>query len=1128
MDFKRLNTIGGWAVFLVAITVYVLTLEPTVSFWDCGEYIATSNKLEVGHPPGAPLFMMLGRVFSAFVPVESAAWAVNFLSALSSAFTVLFLFWTISAIGRLMAMRIASREGISSAREALEKGAEAVTLTAGQNIAILGSAAIGALAYTFTDSFWFSAVEGEVYAMSSMFTAITFWAIFRWERAADEPHADRWLILIAYLIGLSIGVHLLNLLCIPAIAYVYYYKKFTPSTQGFIITGVVSVVLLGLVQNVLIPGLVSMASGFELFFTNSMGLPFNVGTIIYAALILTFIIGGIKLSHSLGRPKLATGILCFTVLVIGYSSFGMILVRSNANTPMDQNNPENTIRLLSYLEREQYGSWPLLYGQYFNTPLDPEKPYVDGNPVYFKDEENGKYSIADDRKGGVPNYDKEFCGFFPRMWRSEPNRKTGYISWTNFKGSPKKSRTRNPDGSYKTIYKPTFGENMSFFMQYQIGWMYWRYFMWNFSGRQNDVQGHGGVLNGNWQTGLDFIDEARLGPQDEMPYDMGKNKGKNSFYLIPLILGLLGMIYHFIKDSRYAFVTLMLFLFTGLMIVIYLNQGPFEPRERDYAFAASFYAFAIWIGLGVYAIYDFAVNGNWKDFGRVMGIAVGTGAFIFLLELMMDNSHYFSTSVLWMVLVGGAMLAIAKLVAQNAKGVAVAGIAILLALPAPVLLAMDGWDDHDRSNRTTAWAMARNYLDSCAPNAILFSMGDNDTFPLWYLQEVEEYRTDVRVVNLSYLGIDWYIDQMHRRAYESAPLPLSLQPEQYRQGTRDFVVIDNTRNKDELHVDAKRLMSFIANPQNVIPIGNGDKEQFIPTRHFSIPVDADKVIELGVVSPDKRSQIVPEVRWSMSAGKRILSKSEMVILDLLANNDWERPIYFTTTIGRDGYFALTDYFQIDGFCYRLVPIKNTQPSGQLLGSVDTKILGPNLMEKFEWGNVDTDTTLYLDHTNTRLLGNIRMYFLQLAEAYAAEGKNEEAIRVLDHCLEKLPGSVISFNYIANRFCQVYYQLGEIDKGNALAIELLEAHAEKMEYYLTFDAKHQQTFVQDFRMQFTILNDLYERTAKPFLGEDVMTKTPARFADNGFEKAGESVTWAERYKTIEGKYAVQLGMLKLDQ
>lgn len=1101
MNFKTLNNYIGWAIFAVAITVYSLTIEPTVSFWDCGEYIATSNKLEVGHPPGAPLFMMSGRLISSFVGPENAAVAVNFLSALSSAFTILFLFWTISAIGRLMALRTAKVNGDENPSES--------GFDTAQLIAILGSAAVGALAFTFSDSFWFSAVEGEVYAMSSMFTAVTFWAILRWERVADEPHSDRWLVLIAYLVGLSIGVHLLNLLCIPAIAYVYYYKKFDHTPTGWILTGVISVVGLGIIMNVIIPGLVSLASGFELFFVNKFGLPFNSGAIIYALILITIIVFGLRFAHRAGKPMLATGLLCLTTIIIGYSSFGMILVRSNANTPMDQNNPEDTIRLLAYLNREQYGTWPLLYGQYFNTPLDAEEPYVDGSPVYFKDEVNGKYSVADDRKASVPNYDRDFCGFFPRMWRAEKQRKDGYRAWTDFKGQ-KKQRMRDngtplldAKGLPVFINKPTVGENLSFFFGYQIDWMYIRYFMWNFAGRQNDTQGHGNKLHGNWLSGISFIDEQRLGPQDNIPKAL-ENKANNKFYLIPLILGLIGMVYHFVRDTRYAFITLMLFLFTGLAIVVYLNQGAYEPRERDYAYAGSFYAFAIWIGLGVYALFDFAVNGKWQEYVMPAGIAGGTAVFILLVQWLAGTDFGFGFTLLYIVVIGGGLFALMRALGDSMKGnrTAIAGIALAIGMSAPILMGVQGWDDHDRSNRYTARAMAINYLGSCDQNAILFSMGDNDTFPLWYMQEVEGYRTDVRVVNLSYLGIDWYIDQMQRRAYKSAPLPLSLKPEQYRQGTRDFIYIDNSQNTNEVAVDAAKLMAFIRDDGNKVGLQGGNFVNYIPTRHFKIPVDREKVVANGTVTPDKKNQVVSELTWSVGEEKRILSKSEMVILDILAHNNWERPIYFTTTIGRSGYFNLTKYFQVDGFCYRLVPIANNSQEGQLLGSVNTKVLGPNLMEKFEWGNIDTDRSIYLDHTNTRLLGNIRMYFLQLAEAYLKEGKTQEAINVVDHCIEKLPGDVIAYNYIANRFAELYFNTGETEKGATLAAELFTQHYETLNYYLRFENDKLKTIENELRMEYSILGNLHDR---------LQSKMPEDL----------KVQWTEQYNAVSDLYIAKM-------
>lgn len=1015
-NFSFLNNIGGWFVCIIAAIVYFMTIEPTVSFWDCGEYIATSYRLEVGHPPGAPLFMMIGRVFSAMVSPEEAGRAINMLSATCSAVTILFLFWSITYI----------------ARKYIGKTAE--TLTPANIVAILGSGLVGSLAFTFSDSFWFSAGEGEVYAMSAMFTAVTIWALFKWDEQADEPHSDRWLVLIAYLIGLSIGVHLLNLLCIPAVGFVYYFRKWEkPTTVGILVTGVISVLVLGLVQNAIIPGIVYLSFLFEYFFVNDIGMPFNSGSIIYAVFLIGLVIGGLYWAHKAIKPKMATAILSFAVLVIGYCSFGMILVRSAADPPMDQNDPENAIRLLSYLNREQYGSWPLLYGQYWNTPVID---YEDGTPVYYKNEELGEYSIADERKNSVPVYDPEFMTMFPRMWRTEPAKVEAYKSWSNYVGTPI-PRMDPRTGQTTLLNKPTFGENMKFFFKYQFNWMYWRYFMWNFVGRQNDTQGHGGPLDGNWVSGINFIDEARLGPQDK-PEVLQRNKGNNEYYFLPFLLGLLGFVFMMERDYKWGLVVFLLWLMTGIAIIAFLNQGPLEPRERDYAFAGSFYAFAIMIGLGVTALYYYL-----------------------------------------------------RKVFEKQKMVGAIGVTVVMLFAVPGIMAKENWDDHDRSGRYTARDMAKNYLDACAPDAILFSMGDNDTFPLWYVQEVEGYRTDVRVVNLSYLGIDWYIEQMQRKVYKSERLPLTLKIDQYRQGTRDFIPIIPKSPYQGNNVRVDQLLQYVLDEDKKEMMGNNELMNILPTRGFKIPItdqDKQRIIQNGVVKPEDAGKIVNSLEWKLRGGKRFLSKADLVMMDILAHFNWERPVYFTTTIGRDGYFGLEEYFRLEGFAYRLVPIYNKKT--ELTGSVDTDILYENLMEKFQWGGIE-DPDIFLDHTNTRLLGNIRLYFAQLAEALEKEGDTQRAIAVVDRIFEKLPGSTVEHNYVSNRLVALYYRLGEKEKADKIIKEMYEEYFTKVEYYLSFETADIRRFKDKMQYEMSILNNLMD-TTKDYVDADYGVSVKDRF------------------------------------
>jgi hypothetical protein len=985
MNYNKLNNIVGWLVFGIAAFTYLSTIEPTTSFWDCGEYIATAYKLEVGHPPGAPLFNILGRFFTLFADSAHAAQMVNSLSALMSAFTILFLFWTITALGRKIWNHSGEKE-----------------MSTGTILTILGSGIVGALAYTFSDSFWFSAVEGEVYASSSFFTAIVFWAILKWEIVADEKGSDRWIIFIGYMIGLSIGVHLLNLLTIPAIVMVYYFRKYPYTRKGFFTALIIGIFSLGFVQGGLIPGIAGFAAKSELLFVNTFGLPFNSGTIIYFLLIIGAIIGGLRYTAKNNKAFANTLILSFTFLIIGYSTFFTLIIRSQANPPMDENNPENAVTLLSYLNREQYGDWPILYGQYYNAPLDPAQPYKDGKPVYTRDDASGKYIITQDRKNSVPNYDPKFCTIFPRMWDDQGSHVSGYKDWADIKGTP--VQTMNNQGEPTTIMRPTFGENLKFFFKYQVGHMYGRYFMWNFVGRQNDLQGHGGILKGNWMSGVKSVDSIRLGNQERLPKSMTSNKGMNRFYFLPLILGLIGLFFHFKKDKSDAFVILLMFIFTGLSIIVYLNNTPYQPRERDYGYVGSFYAFAIWIGLGVYSIQDFLKN-KLKNANLSAILATITGLIM-----------------------------------------------------APTLMAKDGWDDHNRSNRYTARDFAYDYLNSCAQNAILFTNGDNDTFPLWYAQEVEGIRTDVRVVNLSLSNTDWYIEQMRRKAYDSDPVPMTLTADKVRQGTRDYVPI---YTNPQLGLDTNRfynikeLLDFIASEESSkkLPTQGGQELNYLPTNKVFIPVDSATVVNNGTVPKYLADKIVKGgIPWTIN--KSYIMKNDLLIFDILATNNWKRPIYFAITVGDDAYMDLQDYFQIEGLTYRLVPIKNNNYDGQT-GRVLIDKMYDNLMNKFHWGGMETPG-IYMDENNIRMTMNLRNNFARLAEELLKYNEKEKALKVLDKCMMVMPKENIPYNYFMLPIVECYYKAGETTKGNKLAQELADIYTDDMQFYLTLKGKDSES------------------------------------------------------------------------
>jgi hypothetical protein len=883
------------------------------------------------------------------------------------------------------------------------------------------------LAYTFSDTFWFSAVEGEVYGTSSLFTALVFWAILKWENEADEAYANRWIILICYLIGLSIGVHLLNLLAIPAIVFVYYFRKYDSSRNGILAAAGISIFLLAVIIWFIIPGLVVAASWFELMFVNGIGLPYNSGVIIYAIALTGGVSYGIIYTYRHKKIVLNTVLIGLSVIVIGYSSYAMTVIRSSANPPMDQNNPDNVFSLLSYLNRDQYGSRPLGYGQYYNAPLDEATPYKQGNPTYIM--KNGRYEIAEYRQ--VPNYDSRFCTIFPRMYSSNPDHVQEYKNWGGIKGTP--IQTTNRQGESETLLKPTFGENLQFFLGYQVGFMYLRYFMWNFSGRQNDIQGQGGILNGNWITGINALDSIRLGDQDNLPPTIGDNPGKNAYYMLPFILGLLGMFFQYQsgKKGKQDFsVVMLLFFMTGLAIVLYLNQDPLQPRERDYAYAGSFYAFAIWIGLGVLAIYDLL-----KRFSKATVSAVAA--------------------------------------------------TLLTFFAVPVLMASQNWDDHNRSGRYTARDFGGNYLKTCAPNAIIFTNGDNDTFPLWYAQEVEGIRTDVRVVNLSYLQTDWYIDQMRQKYYDSDPLPIKFTRDQVVQGTRDVVyVLDQLKRP----VNLNEALEFIRSEDPGSKLQQAENASFVPTRQLYYPVDKSAVLATGTVSAKDDSLIVDKIDINLSGN--YLSKDEMIILDIINNNKWKRPIYFAVTVGRDKYVNLQEYFQAEGFAYRFVPVRTKVKEGQI-GRVSSAIMYDNIINKFKWGNMN-DPKVYLDENNIRMSMNIRNNFVRLADQLVVEGKTDSAVAVLDRCNELVPNKKVPFNYFNLLMAETYFKAAQYDmhkigkdiaslevnmmpaamkKGSEVVRQMADNNEREILYYLSLDPKFRDSVSEDLQRSFYLLQQL---------------------------------------------------------
>ena len=1006
MNYKKLNTIVGWLVFAIATATYFLTIEPTTSFWDCGEYIATSVKLQVGHPPGAPFFQLMGNLFGQLASAaEHQALMVNALSALSSSFSILFLFWTITALS----------VKILGGKDKLDNASI---------IAVLGAGAVGALAYTFSDSFWFSAVEGEVYAMSSFFTAAAFWAVLKWEQAVDEdPNANRWLLLIAYLVGLSVGVHILVFLTIPAIAMIYYFKKFPKTTRnGFIIANASSIGILAIVFAFIIPMVLRLFSTLEITFVNTIGLPFHSGTIAASLILIGAVVFGLTWSKKQDKPLVQQSILAVMLIVLGYSTFIILAIRSNANTPIDENNPEDAMSLLAYYNREQYGDWPVLYGKSFNAPYDRNDPFSDGKPVYqrgyavmkgpkqvtafkLKSEAeayvaekggnltiDGKYLMTDDKKASKPNYDPKYQGFFPRIWNDDPQYKQNYLKIVGITDENKPI---------------TFAQNVKFFFEYQVGKMYWRYFMWNFSGRQNDAQHRYEMSKGNWITGIGFIDAMRIGNQENLPDHMKNDPSRNTYFMLPFLLGVFGLWYQYKKNNKDAWAVTLFFLLTGLAIVVYTNHKPFEPRERDYAFVGSFYAFAIWIGIGALGLWDTLRSKMNPQVASYLVIAV-------------------------------TMVAV------------------------PVRMAAENWDDHDRSNRYTARDIAKAYLDSCAPNAILFTNGDNDTFPLWYVQEVEGYRTDVRVVNLSLLNTDWYIDQQRRAAYDGESVPFSFDWNQYVQGTRDVLYYRDLGVKGRW--DVKDFVKFTKRDDSQVKFKTGGNKELplYPQKKLRISIDKEAVLANGVVDAADSSKIVDYIDWDWKSN--VITKRDLMVIDLIANNDWTRPIYFSITVGNSpkSYFWLNDYFQLEGMAYRFVPIYHkSAASGIDYGKVDTDIMYDNLVNKFSYGNMELPE-VYLDETNRRLSYNLRTIFGRLANEFIAEGNNAKAVEVLDFAMEKMPTEKFGYNYFLFGVIDAYYRAGAVDKARDLTNAFAQHLDDELNYYASFSREDKRRAQQEWQ------------------------------------------------------------------
>ena len=1083
-QYKLVNNLTGWITFLIAATVYLLTIEPTASFWDCGEFITTGYKLEVGHPPGAPFFMLMANFFTQLGGSPSeAARMVNCMSALMSGACILFLFWTITHLVRKLVIK------------------DENNITRGQLITVMGSGLVGALAYTFSDTFWFSAVEGEVYAFSSLFTAVVFWLILKWEDVADEPHSDRWLILIAYLTGLSIGVHLLNLLCLPAIVLVYYYKKVPDANaKGSILALIGSMVLVAVVLYGIVPGIVKVGGWFELLFVNTLSMPFNSGVIVYVVLLAACLVWGVYESYTerdklrmalsfvltiamLGIPfyghgassvvigliviallwlylnpktqarikekyrvsarTLNTALLCTMMMVIGYSSYALIVIRSTANTPMDQNSPEDIFTLGEYLGREQYGTRPLFYGPAYSSKvaLDVKDGYCEPRIGYQGTKFIRKEKTSPDEKDqyieipGRFEYEYAQNMLFPRMYSSAHTQQ--YLAWQDIKGH---DVPYDQCGEMVMVNMPTQWENIKFFFSYQLNWMYWRYFMWNFAGRQNDLQGFGEIEHGNWITGISFIDNWLIGDQTLVPTELKENKGHNVYYCLPLLLGIIGLLwqaYRGQKGIQQFWIVFFLFFMTGIAIVLYLNQTPSQPRERDYAYAGSFYAFAIWIGMGVAGL-------------------------IRLLQ------HY------------------AKM-----KELPAAALVSIVCLFVPIQMASQTWDDHDRSGRYMCRDFGQNYLMSLQEtgNPIIYTNGDNDTFPLWYNQETEEFRTDARTCNLSYLQTDWYIDQMKRPAYDSPSLPITWDRSEYVEGTNEYVPVQPEFKKsiDALYAQAEKealtgnpearinvQKEFGENPyelKNILKYwvrGKNPDLRVIPTDSIVIKVDKEAVRRSGMLIP---GDTIPDYMHISLKGKRALYKSELMMLEMLAESNWERPLYIAVSVGQENQLGMSNHFIQEGLAYRFTPF-DTNKTGI---RIDSEKMYDNLMNKFKFGGIDKPG-IYIDENAMRMCYSHRRIFSQLIDQLLREGKDDKARKALDYVEKMIPAENVPYDWQNGSLtlAEAYYKLNDLENGDRLTAALGDKAVEYMTWYMSLDEHRFLISAREFEYHWALLNEVVKK------------------------------------------------------
>lgn len=1010
-NYRRWNNLTGWFVFIFSTIVYLLTLEPTVSFWDCGEFILSAFKLQVGHPPGAPLFLMMGRIATLFAGNDTTkvAVTVNALSAICSGFAIMFLFWTITHLVRKVFVNTDELESKHVP-------------------AIIGSGVVGALAYTFSDTFWFSAVEGELYALSSLIIALVFWGMLKWEEESDESYSGRWIILIAYIMGLGLGVHRLNLLIIPVLVFVYYFKKYEVTRAGLIKTILISMLLLWLMVFVIMPGVPLVAGWFELLFVNVIGLPYNTGLLFFMILLFAGLAYGVYYSLKHKRVILNYLLTSFLVIMIGYSSYAAIMIRSSAKPPMNQNNPADVFSLSYYINMKQYGSAPKFYGNYYSARATDVKKAISGyNKI------NGKYEPYYHPEY---TYDKQFETVFPRMYSPDPDHENAYKYWGKVVG---KKYAYGSGSDKQTVVVPTFGENLRFFFHYQIGFMYMRYFMWNFAGRQNDIQGNGNAINGNWISGIKFIDEARLGKLEKLPKDLQTNPGNNKYYFLPLLIGLAGMYWQYKKDKNGFWLVMTFFIMTGLAIIVYLNQSPNQPRERDYAYVGSFYAFAIWIGIGFMFFYEILQ----KYLGNKISLAVTFAALI---------------------------------------------------AAAPVLMAAQNWDDHNRSGRYTARDIGANYLKSCDQNAVLFTYGDNDSFPVWYNQDVEGVRTDIRVANLSYIQAGWYIDMMRQKAFDSDPLPFTLGAQKYIEGQREQLPVNNRVDKP---VNLKEIVQFAGSDDSKYKVdlsGRGDWANYIPANKFIIDVDSAKVLANGTVKSYYKNRLISPMIWEYSDEDAY--KGDLAIMDLLSTNKWERPIYYSTTVPSTQYKGLEKYFIQEGLAYHVVPVKTDKPEQGEFGMIDPAVMYDNMMNKFKWGNAE-DPSVYLDENNKRMFSNFRRLFGTLAKSLLEKGDTIKAIEAAHRGLEIVPAGKMPYDFFTITIAEVLINAGKKEEGDKLINDIVTYSKEYLDYAISIKPEERYGLEYPTGINMQSMLDVYNMSVR--LKLDSLSATIEPIVNNYYGK-----------------------------